>query len=160
MVPVSSMSPRSPNRCRSARTVASSTRWCWISRRVKSMICASSAGTSRVCLSRIAEMVDSGTSWRRALPVCAPHPYPAPAALKQVEVEERPAAHVEDGGLLLDDSGPRAHLGDQVGEVVEQLGRAMPHGTVRGRAPTSGAGGAVRTAGGAPRLVQGPHLWC
>src|SRR6266478_3177785 len=52
-----------------------------------------------------------------------------PAALEQVEVEERPAAHVEDGGLLLDDPGPRAHLGDHVSEVVEELGRAMPHGT-------------------------------
>src|SRR5437867_3686103 len=77
----------------------------------------------------------------------------APAPLEQVEVEERPAAHVENGGLLLDDPAPRAHLGDHVSKVVEQLERAMRHGTVRGRSPRSGAGGAVRTAGGAPRLV-------
>ena len=44
---------------------------------MKSMIWASSAGTPRMWPSRIAVMVDSGTLWRRALPVCAPQTYTA-----------------------------------------------------------------------------------
>jgi len=43
----------------------------------------------------------------------------APTALHQVEVQKRLAADVEDPRTLLDDSGPRAQLGEQVGEIVE-----------------------------------------
>jgi hypothetical protein len=51
----------------------------------------------------------------------------AAPAVDQVEVEERRAPHVEHVGFLLDDPGPRAQLGQQVGEVVEFRWRAMRH---------------------------------
>jgi len=44
-----------------------------------------------------------------------------------VEVQERPTADVEDAARLLDHGGPRADLGEEVGEIVEQLGRAVRH---------------------------------
>jgi hypothetical protein len=43
-------------------------------------------------------------------------------------MEERLAAHVEDSGLLLDDAGPGTDLGQHIGDVVEQRGRAIRHG--------------------------------
>jgi hypothetical protein len=36
-----------------------------------------------------------------------------------VEVKKWLPAQVEDAGLFFDDAGPRAHLGDQLGDVVE-----------------------------------------
>jgi hypothetical protein len=53
----------------------------------------------------------------------------ASPALHQVKVQERLAAEVEDPGPLLDDSGPGAQLDEQVGEIVEELGRTVRHGT-------------------------------
>ena len=51
----------------------------------------------------------------------------AAPSLYQVEMEEWLAAHVEDTGFLLYDSGPAAQLGQQAGEVVEQFWRAIGH---------------------------------
>src|SRR2546425_12929784 len=36
----------------------------------------------------------------------------------------------EDAGFLLDDPRPDAHLGEHVGEVVEQRGRAIRQGSI------------------------------
>src|SRR5262249_45945155 len=52
-----------------------------------------------------------------------------PSSVEQVEVEKWLPPPVEDAGLLLDDPGPGAHQRQDVGEVVELLGRAVWHGS-------------------------------
>jgi hypothetical protein len=47
-----------------------------------------------------------------------------------VEVQERLPAHVENAGSFLDHAGPVADLGEELGQVVEQVGWAMRHGSV------------------------------
>jgi hypothetical protein len=44
-----------------------------------------------------------------------------------MKVEERLTAQVEHARLSLSHPGPRAHLGEQVSEIVEQLWRAVRH---------------------------------
>jgi hypothetical protein len=55
------------------------------------------------------------------------HVRAAPAALEQVEVQERLPAHVEDAWRLLDHGRPGPHERDDGGDVAEQLGRAVRH---------------------------------
>lgn len=50
----------------------------------------------------------------------------APSALGQMKMQEWLAAYVEHAGLFFDDPRPRAQLGEDAGEIVEQLGRT-PH---------------------------------
>lgn len=54
----------------------------------------------------------------------------APPVRLPVEVQERLPAHVENAGGLLDHAGPVANLGEELGQVVEQVGWAMRHGSV------------------------------
>jgi hypothetical protein len=54
----------------------------------------------------------------------------APPVGLPVEVQERLPAHVEDAARLLDHAGPDADLGEEAGQVVEQLGWAVRHGPV------------------------------
>src|SRR2546427_5391501 len=54
----------------------------------------------------------------------------APTPCEQVKVEERLVVRVEDARPFLDDPGPRAQVGEQVGEVIEQLWRTVRHGSV------------------------------
>ena len=54
----------------------------------------------------------------------------APSVRLPVEVQERLPAHVENAGGLLDHAGPAANLGEELGQVVEQVGWAMRHGSV------------------------------
>jgi hypothetical protein len=51
----------------------------------------------------------------------------APAVGGAVEVQERAAAHVEDAACFLHHARPGADGGEETGEVVEQLGRAVRH---------------------------------
>src|SRR5262245_60189585 len=81
----------------------------------------------------------------------------APAAGEQVEVEKRMAPDGEDAGLPLDDGGPRAHLAQDVGQVVEHLGRAVRHESIGPRAAES-ARGAARNPGSPPGSTHGSHL--
>jgi len=53
----------------------------------------------------------------------------APTPCEQVKVEERLVACVEDARPFLDDPGPRPQVGEQVGEVIEQLWRTVRHGS-------------------------------
>ncbi len=55
---------------------------------------------------------------------------PAPTPCEQVKVEEWLGAHVEDARPLLDDASPGPQVGEQVGEVIEQLWRTVRHGSV------------------------------
>ena len=54
----------------------------------------------------------------------------APTPCEQVKVEERLVVRVEDARPFLDDPGPRPQVGEQVGEVIEQLRRTVRHGSV------------------------------
>ena len=47
-----------------------------------------------------------------------------------MEMQERFPAHVEDSAGLLDHLGPGANLGEEVGQIVEQLGWATRQGPV------------------------------
>jgi hypothetical protein len=50
-----------------------------------------------------------------------------PVVARPVEMQERLAAHVENAAALLEHAGPGAQLGEEAGQVVEQLGRAVGH---------------------------------
>jgi hypothetical protein len=47
-------------------------------------------------------------------------------------MKERLPARVEDAGLLLDHTGPTAHVVQHVDDVVEQRGRAVRHRSAQG----------------------------
>ena len=54
----------------------------------------------------------------------------APAASDQVEVQEGLAARVQHAGRFLDDDvRPGQDLGDQAGDIVQELRRAVGHGS-------------------------------
>src|SRR4029453_4479833 len=82
----------------------------------------------------------------------------APPSFDQVEMEERPTAHVEHVGFLLDDPGPGANLRQQVGEVVEQpRGQGAP-GSIPRRSPSGSWGQPPRprrATSGAPSASVG-----
>jgi hypothetical protein len=62
-------------------------------------------------------------------PAAEPLDVGAPTAVRLlVEMQERRPAHVVDAATLLDHAGPGADLGERVGEIVEELGRAAGHG--------------------------------
>jgi hypothetical protein len=54
----------------------------------------------------------------------------APPVSLPVEVQEGLPAHVENAGSFLDHAGPVTDLGEEIGQVVEQVGWAMRHGSV------------------------------